>query len=366
MHMNFSQQMRMSQQMKLAPRMIQSMEILQLPLMELQERIDQEMSENPTLLAGPDLDTESQTERQIEITKAKEEATDTPIEARELKVEENGNNEADFERLVEMHENWNDDSFNYESRPSAGRMAENDERHLDQMASIQEDEPTLTEHLLEQFHFYDIPPAWREFGDYLIYNLDALFGSGSAFHRIRSRKAPDNAYTSTASLTATAARNRYPATMVTGLPTRLFADDAPLASRPASGSITIPYGTGSTSYAYDRATNSYLRSVAGRAQIDSMDGKRVVARDVVVLFMRLSIDPQSEVGHHRPVLDQIGSGTAWVFRDGQVIKGTWRKKDQGDLTRFLDSTGAEISLVRGRIFIQVVPTGTKVSYKAAG
>ena len=38
--------MRMSQQMKLAPRMIQSMEILQLPTMELQERIDQELAEN--------------------------------------------------------------------------------------------------------------------------------------------------------------------------------------------------------------------------------------------------------------------------------------------------------------------------------
>ena len=44
MHMNFSQQMRMSQQMKLAPRMIQSMEILQLPLMALQERIEQELT----------------------------------------------------------------------------------------------------------------------------------------------------------------------------------------------------------------------------------------------------------------------------------------------------------------------------------
>ncbi len=148
MHMNFSQQMRMSQQMKLAPRMIQSMEILQLPLMELQERIEQEQQENPTLLVGPELDSESSTERAIEIAKAKEEATETPVEARELKVEDNSNNEADFERLVEMHENWNDDSFNYESRPSAGRMAEDDERHLDQMASIQEDEPTLTEHLL--------------------------------------------------------------------------------------------------------------------------------------------------------------------------------------------------------------------------
>lgn len=172
MHMNFSQQMRMSQQMKLAPRMIQSMEILQLPQMELLERIEQEQQENPTLLVGPELDGESSTERQIEIAKAKEEATETPVEARELKVEDNGNNEADFERLVEMHENWNDDSFNSESRVSSGRISEDGERHLDQMASLQEDEPTLIEYLLEQFHFYDLSPEWREFGEYLIYNLD--------------------------------------------------------------------------------------------------------------------------------------------------------------------------------------------------
>ncbi len=35
--------------MKLAPRMIQSMEILQLPLAALQERIDQELAENVVL-----------------------------------------------------------------------------------------------------------------------------------------------------------------------------------------------------------------------------------------------------------------------------------------------------------------------------
>ena len=35
---------------RMAPRMIQSMEILQLPLMALQERIDQELSENMALV----------------------------------------------------------------------------------------------------------------------------------------------------------------------------------------------------------------------------------------------------------------------------------------------------------------------------
>ena len=56
MHLNISQQMRMSQQMKLAPRMIQSMESSS-PVAALQERIEQELSENVALeqvTADPD------------------------------------------------------------------------------------------------------------------------------------------------------------------------------------------------------------------------------------------------------------------------------------------------------------------------
>ena len=49
MRLDLSQQMKMDQRMVLAPRMIQSMEILQLPLLALQERIQQEMLSNPVL-----------------------------------------------------------------------------------------------------------------------------------------------------------------------------------------------------------------------------------------------------------------------------------------------------------------------------
>ena len=41
--------MHMAQKQVLAPRMIQSMEILQLPIIALQERIEQEMEDNPVL-----------------------------------------------------------------------------------------------------------------------------------------------------------------------------------------------------------------------------------------------------------------------------------------------------------------------------
>ncbi len=49
MRFDTSQHMRMSQSMKLAPRMIQSMEILQMPLLQLEERIAQELESNATL-----------------------------------------------------------------------------------------------------------------------------------------------------------------------------------------------------------------------------------------------------------------------------------------------------------------------------
>ena len=49
MRFDTSQHMRMSQQMKLGPRMIQSMEILQMPMMALQERVDQELESNVAL-----------------------------------------------------------------------------------------------------------------------------------------------------------------------------------------------------------------------------------------------------------------------------------------------------------------------------
>ena len=49
MRFDTSQQMKLGQQMKLSPRMIQSMEILQMPLAELHERLEQELESNPTM-----------------------------------------------------------------------------------------------------------------------------------------------------------------------------------------------------------------------------------------------------------------------------------------------------------------------------
>lgn len=172
MQLNFSQQMKMSQQMKLAPRMIQSMEILQLPYQALQERIEQEMEENVVLISDGNRKETSDTETQLELDKARLEATEATPDQKELLVEDNNSNESDFERLVEMASNWSDDDFAGEGRPSANRISDDMDRHTDMVANVESSPQTLHDYVLEQFHFFDLAPRLREFGEYLIQNLD--------------------------------------------------------------------------------------------------------------------------------------------------------------------------------------------------
>src|SRR5262249_23721234 len=99
MRLDTSMHQRMDQRMILAPRMIQSMEILQLPIMALQERIQQELQENPVLELKEDTPegaTAEETETETE-TPAEERATDADNPEKELVIEDKGNNELDFD-----------------------------------------------------------------------------------------------------------------------------------------------------------------------------------------------------------------------------------------------------------------------------
>ena len=193
-------------------------------------------------------------------------------------------------------------------------------------------------------------------------DVDGLGRGNPAYHRIKTRKAPHNAYTSTRELRRVALKLGGPKSMDADLFRRPFRDAAPLADRGEAGSwMRIPYWTNVITYRYHRASNEYRRSVDGAPQFDPADGKRVTATNVVVLFQKFRIDTKIEPGHARPVITTLGSGKALVYHDGRVIKATWRKKDDTGPTRLFDAEGTEIELVRGRTFFQVVPPGTKVT-----
>src|SRR3954464_11055145 len=112
MRLDTSQQMRTDMRLRMAPRMIQSMEILQLPLMALQERIDQELSENPVLV---DLREAPAPEAEETVPTAEEPAA----------------SEAEFDAA----DDWNE-QFSEAHRPSRAALSEEADRKHDAMQNM--------------------------------------------------------------------------------------------------------------------------------------------------------------------------------------------------------------------------------------
>jgi Protein of unknown function (DUF3048) N-terminal domain/Protein of unknown function (DUF3048) C-terminal domain len=193
-----------------------------------------------------------------------------------------------------------------------------------------------------------------------IYNMDELNGGSCAFHRITTRAAPHNDYTSSPTLISCAAKRGYPATYQK-LPTRPFQDAEPAFARPAAQTVTIPYRTGTIGYQYDPTTDMYLRTVDGQPEIDPANNSQVMAADIAVMFQTYAMEPSLD--EMRPVVGNVGSGKAIVYKEGLAIQATWKKTSNTALTRFYDTSGAEIPFVRGEIFMQSVPIGTAVTSK---
>jgi hypothetical protein len=154
-----------------------------------------------------------------------------------------------------------------------------------------------------------------------------------------------------------------------------FRDAAIEADRgPDRGTIRVTYTSEVVTYRYDRVTNTWLRSVDGRDQHDALatanrgngtigSGPRIAPTTVVLMIVPIRRSKSIEgPALGRLEADSLGANTAWVFADGRVTKGTWRKRTPTDRTRFLDAAGHEIAFPRGQIFVQVVPTASAASF----
>jgi RNA polymerase sigma-54 factor len=156
MQLNTSMQQRMHQTMILAPRMIQSMEILQLPIMALQERIQQELQENPVLEIK---ETADDAPAELEGFDAAAEAVDENRDpgAAELIIDDKGTNELDFDRLEALSKDW-EDHFNEEHRPSRNSLDEESDRKHDAMQNMASRPQSLQDYLADQLAFFDTTP----------------------------------------------------------------------------------------------------------------------------------------------------------------------------------------------------------------
>mgnify|MGYP001818240644 FL=1 len=136
-------------QQVLAPHLFQSLEILQMPLLDLQQMIKQELSENPTLEA-----TQEEADAQIEIEQG----------TKDVDSEEFDN---EFEKLAALGEEF--DSYQDRGQISGGSDAE--EKYQYMMDSLSE-ASSLHDQLLEQLSLSGLNDYEKKIAEIVIGNID--------------------------------------------------------------------------------------------------------------------------------------------------------------------------------------------------
>jgi len=131
--------MRLEQKLRLTTQMIQSIELLQLPLMVLQERIDQELVENPVL-------------ENADLGEAEGEGAEASSEEREL------------DRLEDDREEWS-------ARSRGGARGDEDGKY-EALMNTAAPSVTLQEHLDGQLRLLEASERQKELAREIIFNLD--------------------------------------------------------------------------------------------------------------------------------------------------------------------------------------------------
>ncbi|MGA2915671.1 MAG: RNA polymerase factor sigma-54 [Sedimentisphaerales bacterium] len=165
MKLDMTNQMRLEQRMKLAPRMIQSMEILQLPTLALLEKIEAELNSNPVLEIAEPSETESGGESDVG------QQGEAETNEKDLIVNRDKDKADGFEHLSDFAERTDDYLHRTEVSKRTGDDGEPD-RKLEAMNNAPDKGQSLHEYLTEQWRLIDADEKTKKAGQAIIDYID--------------------------------------------------------------------------------------------------------------------------------------------------------------------------------------------------
>ncbi|MBC7581379.1 DUF3048 domain-containing protein [Aeromicrobium sp.] len=210
-------------------------------------------------------------------------------------------------------------------------------------------------------------------------DLDQFANSG-AYHRISSRYAPHNVYTSIAELNSLEAAKGIGVSNYTGFSRKadqLYKAPDPAATGKAakaqdtrapvnSMDFTLSGYYYDPHFEYDAVTNTYKRSEAGQPHMElHQDGTQtqIAPKVVIGMIVSLSAGALDAQGSAYSNYQAVGTGDALVFQDGTVTKIHWSKPDIKSALSFTDDTGKPFKLNAGQTWVTAITGADKASYK---
>ena len=176
-----------------------------------------------------------------------------------------------------------------------------------------------------------------------------------AYTRDPNRSAPHNLYTTTAALYKAAhEKGGQPAPVFT------FDTSVPHPSKRV-GYAHLDYSSSSDVYwRWNPKKQVWLR-FHGTVPHMLEGNVQVSAKNVVVQMVKIVYPGQKDVrGTLSPEAITVGTGKAYVFRNGRVIVGKWVRPKTSDVTQFETKGGEVIPLTPGNTWIELFPKNLQV------
>lgn len=170
--------------------------------------------------------------------------------------------------------------------------------------------------------------------------------------------APHNLFSNVGTLASYSATHTAPAPLF----------DYLAAGQPFSGvgvasatGVSLGFQAASISWKWDTTSNRWLRDQNGTADV-AANGQRLAAKNVVIYFVNyISSGTASGEGVPDAEIPEgilTGSGAAWVFSGGKVVKGTWKRASLTSVATYTDSAGQTIDLAPGNTWVELAVTGS--------
>ncbi len=178
--------------------------------------------------------------------------------------------------------------------------------------------------------------------------------NAQAFRRASDRYAPHNLYTNMAALDEVSRARGFTTSTFTSYLRKAEKPGQPVTAK--SIDFNISSFLYNPHYDYIPATNSYHRSLGGRPHTDQHSGAIIEPKVVVALVMGFS---QNGV---YSVYQTTGAGMMYVFQDGQLQKGTWKKAGPKDQFEFIDEAGQKLALNPGQTWFSIVADPGRIAF----
>ena len=211
-------------------------------------------------------------------------------------------------------------------------------------------------------HFGWSPQAEKDIKTLNVNNLNGISQSTTDFWRVKDKKAPHNAVTSTSKILEMAKSKNYSTTSTTKSILKYNAEEIELENGTIAENVTIPYSDSNiVKWVYNQTNKRYTRYSKSNKQTDWTTKEDVTTKNIIVEFIA-NTDLKDGENKGRQTMTTTGTKDGYYITNGKYIPIKCEKTSRKSKTLYKDLEGNEIEVNDGNTFVQICPVNAKVVF----